>query len=96
MSIQDIKKLREQLGCGLKEARDAIQRYGTFEKAWEALKPDTPATNDPYANAVADRERWHNKSSTYRAGLQRIINSPHVSEDVRDMADKALRAGDDL
>ena len=77
---QEVQTFRNRMGCGLREAFDAVTKYGSAEKAMEALRPDLSAEKqDPYARAVADRERWHQKSSTYRAALQRIQNHPHFA-----------------
>jgi hypothetical protein len=96
--IEDINSFRLRTGCGLREAKDAIDRYGSLEKALAALHPADPAAElDPYARAVADRERWHAKSSEYRNGLIRILNSTtDADSEIKELAKAAILRGDYL
>jgi hypothetical protein len=96
MRVEDVKKLRATLGCGLKEAHDAIERYGTYEAAMKALGPDVPSEKrDPYAEAVAARERWQNKASTYKYGLHRVQSASTLEEAIR-IATESMVSGDSL
>lgn len=93
--IADIKLVREKLGCGLSEARDAVSKYGTADAAIEALSPKPTEAMDPYARAVADRERWHAKSSEYRNALMRILNiTTDAHTEIREIAANGIRYGD--
>lgn len=95
---EDILQIRSKLGCGLREAKDAIEKYGSFEAAWAALKPDAPLEGkDPYARAVEDRERWHSKSSAYRNTLIRILNiTTDTHADIRRIVEDGLMSGDNI
>lgn len=93
---EDIKTVRNRLGCGLREAVDAIDKYGTAEAALKALSPDLPASErDPYAEAVASRERYRDKASAYRSALQRILNIDADPETTR-LAKEGLYSGDNV
>lgn len=93
---EEVKIVRSTLGWGLREAYDAVEKYGDAQKALAALAPETKtkAKNDPYANAVEARERWENKARHYRSALQRIVNLGRKDDDVYILAVEGLHAGD--
>lgn len=75
--IDEIRNLRNKIGCGLREAKDAIDRYGTCEKAMAALDPNLPTEQkDPFARLTEESARWSNKAAAYKNGLIRIKNHP--------------------
>ena len=73
MKMEDILKIRSEFGCGLAQARDVILRFGTYEKAIRALKPDNEEPTDPYAKLLIEKVKLDSEILAYRYTLDKIL-----------------------
>lgn len=74
MNVQLIRDVRTEFGTSLSEARDLAQKYGSSEKIRERLGKKEPDKNDPYLNAIQDRDRFQRKASILSSELQFIAD----------------------
>jgi hypothetical protein len=95
---EEVRKLRMKMGCGLREAFDAVNHYGSSDAAINALSASTSNPDDPFARAVRETDRWRAKACAYKDALTQIQNCQLKSsaEFMRHIADEGITQGDKL
>lgn len=91
---EQIVRIRAKLGIGLRESYDAFERYGSADKAIAALSEPETQKRDPFSAMVAERDRWQQKASRYRVGLETALRCKDDPKEIERAIKHALTFGD--